>query len=84
MKDEIDLLLFLIEKWDNEHNTFEGVDPIRLLASLMEEHNRKPKDLVDRLEISKSYVSEFCIIRKDCQKRSFGSYQIIVHVSVSF
>ncbi|HXB94105.1 MAG TPA: hypothetical protein VNU70_03065 [Puia sp.] len=57
-KDEIDLLTVLIEKWDAEHNTFDEVDPIRLLHSFMEDHKLKPKDLVEILNVSKGYVSE--------------------------
>lgn len=68
VQDEIDLLTLLIEKWDNEHNTFEEIDPIRLLTSLMEEHNMKPKDLVDLLEISKGYVSEILHYKKGLSK----------------
>jgi HTH-type transcriptional regulator/antitoxin HigA len=37
IQEEIDLLNLLIEKWDSEHNSFEEVDPIHLLSSLMEE-----------------------------------------------
>ena len=38
VKDEIDLLTVLIEKWDAEHNTFDEIDPIRLLPSFMDDH----------------------------------------------
>lgn len=68
VQDEIDLLTLLIEKWDSEHNTFEEIDPIRLLTSLMGEHNLKPKDLVDLLNISKGYVSEILHYKKGLSK----------------
>lgn len=68
LQDEIDLLTLLIEKWDNEHNSFEEVDPIRLLHSLMEEHHIKPKDLVHFLGISKGYVSEILHYKKGLSK----------------
>jgi len=68
VQDEIDLLTLLIEKWDIEYNTFEELDPIRLLASLMAEHNMKPKDLVNLLEISKGYVSEILHYKKGLSK----------------
>jgi HTH-type transcriptional regulator/antitoxin HigA len=67
-QDEIDLLTLLIEKWDSEHNTFEEINPIRLLASLMLERNMKPKDLVDLLDISKGYVSEILHYKKGLSK----------------
>ncbi|MER3499286.1 MAG: transcriptional regulator [Chitinophagaceae bacterium] len=66
--DEIDLLTLLIEKRDSEHNTFEEVDPICLLTSLMDEHGMKPKDLVDLLGINKAYVSEILHYKKGLSK----------------
>lgn len=68
VQDEIDLLTLLIEKWDSEHNTFEEIDPIRLLTSLMDEHDMKPKNLVDLLGISKGYVSEILHYKKGLSK----------------
>ena len=67
-KDEIALLTLLIEKWDAEHNTFDELDPIQLLQSLMEEHNLKAKDLVDLLDISKGYVSDILHYKKGLSK----------------
>lgn len=68
VQDEIDLLRLLIEKWDEAHNSFQEVDPIRLLHSLMEDHNMKPKDLVDLLAVSKGYVSEILNYKKGLSK----------------
>ena len=67
-KDEIALLTLLIETWDEEHNTFDEVDPIELLHSLMNDHNMKPKDLVDLLDISKGYVSDILNYKKGLSK----------------
>jgi HTH-type transcriptional regulator/antitoxin HigA len=67
-QDEIDLLTLLIEKWDEEHNSFKRVDPIRLLKSLMAEHNLKSKDLVSFLGVSKGYVSEILNYKKGLSK----------------
>jgi HTH-type transcriptional regulator/antitoxin HigA len=67
-KDEIDLLTLLIEKWDAEHNTFDEVDPIRLLHSLMNDHNMKAKDLVKLLDVSKGYVSDILNYKKGLSK----------------
>src|SRR5260221_1241448 len=63
-RDEIDLLTLLIEKWDAEHNTFEEVDPIRLLHSFIADHKLKAKDLVEVLGISKGYLSEILHYKK--------------------
>jgi HTH-type transcriptional regulator/antitoxin HigA len=67
-KDQIALITLLIEKWDAEHNTFDEVDPIRLLHSLMDDHNMKAKDLVDLLDISKGYVSDILNYKKGLSK----------------
>jgi HTH-type transcriptional regulator/antitoxin HigA len=68
VKDEIALLTLLIEKWDADHNSFEEVDPVRLLRSLMDDQNMKAKDLADILEISKGYVSDILHYKKGLSK----------------
>lgn len=68
VQDEIELLTLLIEKWDNEHNTFNDTDPIQLLKSLMEEHNLKAKDLVNILDLSKGTVSKILNYHKGLSK----------------
>jgi HTH-type transcriptional regulator / antitoxin HigA len=68
LQDEVDLLTLLIEKWDSEHSSFEELDPIRLLHSLMKERGLKPKDLVEVLGISKGYVSEILNYKKGLSK----------------
>lgn len=68
VNDEIELLTLLIEKWDEEHNTFSDLDPIQLLQSLMSDHKMKAKDLVDLLGISKGYVSDILNYRKGLSK----------------
>jgi len=67
-RDEIALLTLLIEKWDAEHNTFEDLDPVQLIHSLMNEHNMKAKNLVDILDISKGYVSDILNYKKGLSK----------------
>lgn len=68
VNDEIDLLTLLIEKWDEEHNTFEDLNPIQLLHSLMDDHKMKAKDLVELLDISKGYVSDILNYKKGLSK----------------
>jgi HTH-type transcriptional regulator/antitoxin HigA len=70
VQDEIDLLTLLIEKWDNEHNTFNDSDPIELLKSLMEEHNLKAKDLADILDLSKGTISKILNYQKGLSKET--------------
>lgn len=75
--DEIDLLTLLIEKWDDEHTTFQEVDPIRLLHSFIKDHNLKAKDLVVILGVSKGYVSDILNYKKGLSKeviRTLASY----------
>ncbi len=68
LKDEIELLTFLIEKWDSEHNSFNDVDPIELLKILMSERRIKAKDLVQILDVSKGLVSDILNYKKGISK----------------
>ena len=68
VREEVDLLTLLIEKWDAEHNTFEALDPIQLLQSFIEDHRLKAKDLVEILGMSKGYVSEVLHYKKSLSK----------------
>ncbi len=64
----VELLTFLIEKWDNEHNSFADLDPVSLLRHLMEENDLKAKDLVDILGVGKSLVSDILHYKKGLSK----------------
>ena len=66
--EEIELLTFLIKKWDDEHNTFTDVDPIVLLKGLMADHKLKAKDLTDILGVSKGLVSDILSYKKGLSK----------------
>jgi HTH-type transcriptional regulator/antitoxin HigA len=68
IKDEIELLTFLVEKYDSEKNSFEELDPIELLHALMNEHNLKAKDLVVILDVSKGMVSDILHYKKGLSK----------------
>jgi len=70
VQDEIDLLTLLIEKWDDEHNTFEDSDPIKILKSLMEEHDLKAKDLIKILNLSKGTISKILNYNKGLSKET--------------
>ena len=76
-QDEVELLTLLIEKWDSEHNSFEDVNPIELLKSLMSDHKLKSKDLVEILSVSKGLVSDILNYKKGLSKeitRTLASY----------
>jgi len=68
VKDEIDLVTLLIEKWDEAHNSFEDLDPVQLLHGLMTDHNLKAKDLVDLLGLSKGFISDVLHYKKGLSK----------------
>ncbi|MFW5758509.1 MAG: helix-turn-helix domain-containing protein [Bacteroidota bacterium] len=67
-QDEIDLLTLLIEKWDNEHDTFNDADPIELLKALMNDNNLRAKDLVEILNLSKGTISKILNYQKGLSK----------------
>jgi HTH-type transcriptional regulator/antitoxin HigA len=67
-QDEIELLTYLIEKWDADHTFFQDVDPIELLLALMSEKSLKAKDLTHILGVSKSLVSDILHYKKGLSK----------------
>lgn len=76
-EDEIELLAFLIDKWDQEHNSFQDVEPIVLLKHLMEEHHLRSKVLVAILNVSKGLVSDILNCKKGLSKeiiRTLAAY----------
>ena len=81
LHDEIALLTLLIEKWDNDHNSFNDLDPVQLLHSFMESHQLKAKNLVDMLGVSKSYISEILNYRKGFSKVVIR--KLAIHFKVS-
>ncbi|TDO22540.1 helix-turn-helix domain-containing protein [Pedobacter duraquae] len=68
LQDEIDLLTLLIEKFDEQNNTFKEADPITLLRSFMQDHQIKAQQLSEILEVSKGYVSDILNYKKALSK----------------
>ncbi|SEO19878.1 HTH-type transcriptional regulator / antitoxin HigA [Mucilaginibacter gossypiicola] len=68
VQDEIDLITLLIEKYDEDHNSFTETDPIVLLRSFMADHHLKSQDLSEILGISKGYVSDILNYKKGLSK----------------
>ena len=68
MKDEIALLTLLIEKYDEENSTFELVDPIALLKSLMVDHKMKAVDIAKLLQVSEGLISDILNYKKGLSK----------------
>ena len=70
IQDEIELLTLLIEKYDEEHNTFNDADPIELLKSLMKDHKMKAVDLANLLNVSEGLVSDMLNYKKGLSKET--------------
>jgi HTH-type transcriptional regulator/antitoxin HigA len=68
--DEIEMLTFLIEKYDAEHNTFDDADPIELLKSLMKDHKMKSFQLASLLNVSEGLVSDMLSYKKGLSKET--------------
>lgn len=68
--DEIELLSFLIEKYDEEHNSFEDANPVELLKLLMSENKMKAVDLAKLLDVSTSLVSDMLNYKKGFSKET--------------
>ncbi len=68
VKDEIELLTLLIEKYNEEHNSFTHADPIELLRSLMKEHTIKSVELANFLQVSEGLVSDMIHYKKGLSK----------------
>ena len=68
VKEEIDLLTLLIEKYDEEQNSFDTIDPIAILKSLMADHNMKAVGLSKLLNLSKGYISDIINYKKGLSK----------------
>jgi HTH-type transcriptional regulator/antitoxin HigA len=68
--DHIELLGLLIETWDKEHTTFQDIDPIQLLQSLMDDHNLKAVDIAEILDLSTGTVSKILNYKKGLSKES--------------
>jgi HTH-type transcriptional regulator/antitoxin HigA len=63
-QDTIDLLTLLIEKWDEQHNSFSDANPVELLRYLMKENKLKATDLANELEVGKSLISDILHYRR--------------------
>jgi len=68
--DDIELLTFLVEKWDTDNLPEMDTDPIQLIRALMEENQLKSIDLANILEVNKSTVSRILNYQKGLSKKS--------------
>ena len=70
IEDEVELLLTLIEKWDDEHYPFEDLDPVEYLKVLMDSHRMKGYQLAKILKVSPGLVSDILNYKKGISKES--------------
>lgn len=70
IQDEIDLLTLLIEKYDEEQNSFTDADPVQLLKSLMVSHKMKSVELANLLGVSEGLVSDMLNYKKGFSKET--------------
>lgn len=70
VKDETELLTFLIEKYDQEHNTLADAHPIELLKSLMRDHKIKSIELAQLLKVSTGLISDMLNYKKGLSKET--------------
>jgi HTH-type transcriptional regulator/antitoxin HigA len=68
IKEEIDLLTLLIEKWDADHSIFKELDPVELLRSLLKDHQMKSIDLAKKLKVSPGLISDIINYKKGFSK----------------
>lgn len=80
-QDEIELLTFLIERWDNEHNTFKAPNPVEMLKSLMEEHGLKTKDLTVILGLTKGTLSKILNYKSGFSKTTIRKLSVYFRVT---
>ncbi len=67
-EDRIDLLLVLIEKWDDEHDTSEDIHPVEMLKQLMEMHDLSASELSKNTDINKTVLSKILNYKKGFSK----------------
>jgi HTH-type transcriptional regulator/antitoxin HigA len=79
--DEIELLTLLIERWDSEHNSFNDMDPVDIIKSLMEENSMKAVDLAKLLGLSKGTVSKILNYQKGLSKETIRTLSKKFNVS---
>ncbi len=81
LEDEIELVTLLIEKWDAENNSFDDLDPVQLIKSLMEENSLKAVGLAKLLGLSKGTVSKILNYQKGLSKETIRKLSENFHVS---
>jgi HTH-type transcriptional regulator/antitoxin HigA len=76
-EEKMELLIVLIEKWDNDHSRSEEIHPIELLKQLMEMHDLNAAALSKNTGIDKTVLSKIINNKKGFSKdviRTLANY----------
>jgi HTH-type transcriptional regulator / antitoxin HigA len=68
INDEIELLIALIEKYDDEQRDFPLLNPVEFLVLLMKERKLKAVDLAKDLGVTKGYISQILNYKREFSK----------------
>jgi HTH-type transcriptional regulator/antitoxin HigA len=82
-KKNIKLLSLLIETWQDVKTSLKAQDlnPVEFLSVLMKENNVKQKDLAEKLEVSKTLISDIMHYRRGMSKDIIRGLAILFKVS---
>ena len=64
IEDRIELLILLIDKWDEEHDITPELEPVEYLKLLMKTNNLKNVDLQNKVGINKTTLSHILNYRR--------------------
>ena len=77
----MDLITVLIEKYDFDHNTFNDLDPVELLRSLMKDHQLKSVDLANKLKVSPGLIADILNYKKGFSKEITRKLAVLFKLS---
>ena len=70
IENRIELLILLIEKWDDEHSTIPALNPVEYLKLLMDTNNFKSVDIQNKVGINKTTLSHILNYRRSFSKKN--------------
>ena len=70
IEDRIELLILLIDKWDEEHDITPELDPVEYLKLLMKTNKLKNVDLQNKVGINKTTLSHILNYRRGFSKKN--------------
>lgn len=70
IENRIELLILLIEKWDDEHSTIPELNPVEYLKLLMDTNNLKSVDIQNKAGINKTTLSHILNYRRGFSKKN--------------